>query len=849
MRLSHLRINHMVSPVIDGSPEFSWRLESEKKNVTQTAYRIVVSDNEELTWDSGKVTSNRQSFISYEGAPLRSRNAYTVFVTVWNNKCESAEAVSSFETGVLQPTDWTAKWIESTIPRNEAKLFTYGIVNPAVRFLRCFTLSGAVRFARLYVSCYGCYRVSVNGVRPDDREFAPEFTPYDKILNYQTYDVTELLKSGGNELTLLVGDGWFFCPQTAVNTEEVHERPAVIYELAVTFANGDTALVCSNGSETVQTTNILFSDLFMGERQDRTLPDGAPQPVRLREDFKLSHLRAQPLPPVRPAELIPAKRIYVSPKGETIVDFGQVLAGRARIFIDAPRGTEITFEYTEVTDKDGNYFATTSLRQCDTVVSDGVPFTHEAAFTFHGFRFIRVSGLTNAKKEDFTAVLLTTQKENAGAFSCSDERFNRLYKNIRYSQKSNMLSIPTDCPTREKAGWTGDILIYAETAALNEDVTPFLTNWLRGLSADQLPSGVVPLVSPLTKLYDSVAMRQMTAFGAKEQTGIAGWGDAIVWVPWALYRVTGNRSILEGCYPAMQRWCDYIIRTAQSERGSDLPEEIDQWLWNTGFHFGEWLVPGKPSEGFEICKETAPYIAPFFGYQTMRYMAAVSEALGVDAAVYGKAAEKMKEAIIRGIFDTDRLPRDYMGAYALAFAFGLVPEQYREEYAGRLISLVEATGGCLATGFLATPFLLPALDIIGRHDLALKILQQNKAPSWLYEVKMGATSVWENWLAMSQDGTPAKTSFNHYAFGVVDSYLCKTVCGIDTDAPGFAHILIHPDKDLFSSFRRVFICEKGEIIVEKDEDRLFVTIPCNSTAVVDWNGKNHKIGSGTYHFE
>ncbi|MBQ2307805.1 MAG: alpha-L-rhamnosidase N-terminal domain-containing protein [Clostridia bacterium] len=328
MKVTHLRVNHMDSPVIDSLPEFSWRLESEKKSVTQTAYRIVVSDNAGLTWDSGKVVSNRQSFIVYEGAPLRSKTVYTVFITVWNNKCETAEAVSSFETGMLQTTDWTAKWIESTIPRNEAKLFTYGIVNPVVRFRRCFMLSGAVRSARLYASCYGCYRVKVNGVRPDDREFAPEFTPYDKILNYQTYDVTELVKPGANELTLLVGDGWFFCPQTAVNTEEAHERPAVIYELAVAYANGDTALICSDGSETVQTTNILFSDLFMGERQDRTLPDGAPQPVLLRKDFKLSHLRAQPLEPVRPAELIPAKRIYVSPNGETIVDFGQVLAGR-----------------------------------------------------------------------------------------------------------------------------------------------------------------------------------------------------------------------------------------------------------------------------------------------------------------------------------------------------------------------------------------------------------------------------------------------------------------------------------------------------------------------------------------
>lgn len=846
MKLCHLRTNHMKNPIeIDRSPEFSWRIVSDEKNVIQTAYRITVLDSEKTVYDSGKVISGKQSFIPFEGT-LKSCTEYEWKVTVWDNKGNQESKSSSFETAFCNADEISAEWIESPFARNEGQLFTYGIENPAVLFKKSFSLNKAVKKARLYATCYGTYRVEINEKRPDEREFAPEFTPYDKMLYYQTYDITDLLNEGENNIGFTVGDGWFFCPQTAVKTEENIENLSVLFQLHIVYADGTEENIKSDGTETVRQTNIIYSDLFMGEKRDFTKPYSVEMPVKVKS-YKRTHLVSQPLPPVKPIELIPAKKVYLSPKGETIVDFGQVIAGRARIKINAAKGDEVTFEYTEVTDKDGNYFSTMKLRQCDTVICDGGEFVHEALFTFHGFRYIRVTGLKNLKADDFTAVLLSTEKENAGSFVCSDERFNTLYKNIRYSQKNNMLSIPTDCPTREKAGWTGDILIYAETAALNEDMTAFLSSWLNGLIHDQLPSGVIPLISPLTKLYETVATQTMAPFGAKEQTGIAGWGDAMVWVPYALYKVTGNDLVLRQCFPSMKRWCDYVINACK-EKGSDLPEEIDCLLWNTGFHFGEWLVPGKPSEGFEICKETAPYIAPYFACRTMYLMSEISSALGEDASFYQKTAEKMKDAIVKGLFDTDSLPKDYVGAYAIAFEFDLVPEKYFEEYKERLTSLVLERDCCIGTGFLATPFLLPALDKIGRHDLSLRILMNEKKPSWLYEVKMGATSIWENWLALAEDGTPMKTSFDHYAFGVIDSYICHKVCGIDSDTPGYEHIIIRPDADAFASFDRRFICEKGEIRIRKAGDNLSVEIPCSCTATVFWKNAVREIGSGKYDF-
>lgn len=847
MKVYHLKTNHMEKPLgIDNTPEFSWKIESDEQDVLQTSYKIDVFEKEELIYTTEKVFSDKQSFIEYKGE-LKSLTEYSWTVTVWDNHGNTASASSGFETAFLSYDEIEAKWSESPFVRNEGKLFTYGIENPVVLFNRNFITNKAIIKARLYSTCYGAYRVEINGKRSDDREFAPEFTAYDKLLYYQTYDVTNLLKEGKNKIEFTVGDGWFFCPQTAVKTQETHEKAAILYELHIYYSDGTKEKIVSDGTETVKQTNIIFSDLFMGEKRDLTLPYSKEEQA-VKQGYKKNHLSSQCLPPIRPVELIEAKNVYISPKGETIVDFGQVIAGRARIKINAPKGTEITFEYTEVTDKDGNYFSTMSLRQCDTVISDGKEILHEALFTFHGFRYIRVTGLENVKKEDFTAVLLSTEKDNTGVFECSDKRFERLYKNIRYSQKNNMMSIPTDCPTREKAGWTGDILIYSETAALNEEMTPFLSSWLRSLRYDQMSNGVIPLISPLTKLYDMVALQTMAPFGAKEQTGIAGWGDAIVWVPYNMYKVTGNDIILKQCFSSMQAWCDYVIHICNTERGSDLPEEIDRWLFNTGFHFGEWLVPGKPSEGFEICKETVPYIAPYYAYKTMCIMGEISGILHENSKYYFEVAKKMKNAIIKGIFDEKRLPDDYMGAYALAFAFDLVPEKHEEEYKNKLIALIEKNNYCLGTGFLATPFLLPALDKIGKHDIALKVLFQESIPSWLYEVKMGATTIWENWLAIDDSGTPMKTSFDHYAFGVIDSYICHNICGIDSDTPGYKHITISPDKTAFDSFKRSFSSEKGEITVQKNGDTLIVEIPCNSTATVYWKNAEHKIGSGKYIF-
>ncbi len=858
MKLYSLRTNNTVSPVVDRPPYFSWRIASDENDTLQTSYRITVRKGSERVWDSGEVFSRAQSFIEYEGLPLVSRSVYHWRVTVRDNHGNEAEAEETFETAFLSPAEWKAKWMECPFTRISASEYRYGSSYPAVFFERDFEIGKEVSRAVLYMTAYGVYRLSVNGMRPDEREFAPEFTAYEKTLYYQTYDVTSLLRKGGNTISVLVGDGWYFSSQAGPVMKERHPEPSVLFQLETEYADGTTETVISDESVTCRRSAIVYSDLYQGEKQDFTLASSDKVPASVK-DYGYSSLASQPTEMITAVEKISAREILLTPSGDTVVDFGQVIAGRASVRIDIPRGEEAVFEYFEILDADGNYLNTMFAPQKDTFVSGGECTEYEAVFTFHGFRYIRVSGrkmLETMKKEDFTAVLLSTKKENRGSFSSSDSRLNRLYSNIRYSQYNNMMSIPTDCPSREKAGWTGDILVYARTAMLNEDMTPFLSSWLGAVRDDQRNDGVITIVSPFMKLYENLLKVQTEKFGDEGIAGVSGWSDAVVWVPYDMYMITGNRRVLSDNYEAMKRWADYIIRTARTRHGSgDIPVEYDQYLWNTGFHFGEWLVPSRPlkeGEGpYDAAVETSYYTAPFFGYMTTRKLSRIASVLGEteDEKRYDETARKMKWAIQNGIMRAGRMSGKYMGAYILAFAFGLVPDDLKEEYRDRLVSLVEANGSRLDTGFLATPFILDVLCALGRKDLAYRILFSTSRPSWLYEVEHGATAIWESWDADDARSSGRFVSFDHYAFGCVDDFICRRMCGIDSDTPGFSHILIAPDSDCGLSFsKRKFVSEAGPVTVEWDKDTLKVSIPPNTTADVSWKGRKHEIGSGTYTF-
>ena len=844
MTLYDLRTCHMDRPFgIDLTPEFSWKLHSDRGDVLQKSYRIVLKDEAELpVWDSGLVNSQQQSFVPIEGVSLHSRMHYTWTVTVVDNHGETAEGSASFETGLLLREDWTAEWVGSTIPDTTSVLFEKSVV-----------VSSSIQKARLYATCYGTYRLLVNGVRPDDREFAPEYTTYKKRLCYQTYDVTDLMSEGENQLQMLVGDGWYFSAQAGPVIDHPVERPAILLQLEVLLEDGTREVYRTDGTETCRKDHIVSTDLFQGEVQDYSLAEQPSFPVEKLE-LSLDVLRAQAMPPVRPMKVLSPVSIYTSRKGETIVDFGQLLAGRARLELNEPKGTEIILEYFETTDQEGNYLNTMYALQKDVIISGDAPLSYEACFTFHGFRYVRVTGISSLRPEQISAVLLTTEKTNAGTFETSNDRLNRLYQNVRWSQYNNMLSVPTDCPGREKGAYTGDLLIYCRAALWNEQMTPFLHNWMQNVEDDQLDSGVIPITAPFNKLYHTLMTNLSASFQDTEMTGVAGWSDAAVWIPYTMYQMTGNTLVLKEFYPVMKRWTDWILKRAQEKRGDpDLPENLDRWLWNTGFHFGEWLIPSEINEAgqeFENAKKSSIYTAPFFGFKTVSMMAEIADLLQKEDAVrYKTAAANMKDAIQTGLLHGNRLPSNRMGAYVLAFAFDLVPDDLKEEYHQNLLKLIEQNEGCLDTGFLATPFLLDVLCDLGETSLAHDVFWNDRRPSWLYEVDHGATAIWEAWDADDARKGGRIVSYQHYAFGCVDDWICRHLAGIDMATPGGSSWIIAPEPDdMVPVFQRTYESEAGTLVVSRDRDVLRITIPCNTTAVVTWLGKTTEVGSGTYRF-
>ncbi len=829
LRLYDLKVNERFAPMGIAAPEyFAWRLESDHTHVVQIAYRIEIPG----LWDSGRVESRQQAYVPYEGIQITASGIYLWRVTVWDNQGETAIAESTFESACV---DWQAQWVSCSFTREPGITGIFGASYPAVMFKRRVELRDVpIQSARLYATAIGVYRAEINGRRLDDRELAPEFTTYDKIQYVQTYDVTAQLHSGKNTLTMLTADGWYFNAQLCPILEMRHPEPAVLYQLEVTYTDGGMSRFFSDGSETACTGAIQYADLFIGEKEDLRIPYNQEQPVRLC-DYGYEQLVPQPSEPIVPVMTLPAVQVLTTPKGETVVDFGQIISGRARIHLHVPAGTEVQFAYFEVLDADGNYLNTMFAPQTDIIVSAGKPVDYEAKFTFHGFRYIKVTGIPEVRSEDFTAVVLSTKKESTGDFTCSEPQLNRLYQNIRWSQRNNMMCVPSDCPTREKAGWTGDLLIYAPTALLNENVTPLLTAWLRNVRADMSENGVVRIVSPFERLYDVLLKKQCAVWGDGEQNNVAGWSDAIVWVPWAMYQATGNKAILEENFQAMASYCQNLIRAAEKE----------SWLPTAGFHFGEWLIPSEPTaDEFAHCRNTVPYIVPFFTYETLRKMAAICKTLDNDDAPYVNAAEQVKQAIFQQPAHPEK-----MGAYVLAFAFDLVPEGKRQAYRKKLAHMIHENNDCLDTGFLATPFLLDVLCDIGESTLAQALLWQNERPSWLYEVEHGATAIWEAWDADDAQRGGRFVSFDHYAFGCVDDFICRRLCGIQADAQGYAHVTIAPMADPhITTFSRTLMIPAGRIRITQQENALTVELPANVTAIVHWHGQQHAIGSGRYTF-
>lgn len=825
-----LRCMDKVNPsgIGESRPLFSWRLAGGGQGILQTAYRVVVETEVkgDTVWDSGRVADRASIHIVYGGLSLRPAEQYRWRVRVWDNKGRESDwsAVATVGLGLLSAGDWTAKWI-SEDRRDQDDVDRI----PPV-FSRAFNIGKRIHRAYLYITAHGLYEGQLNGKRIGTALLTPGWTSYDRRLQYQAYDVTALLSSGKNRVQVTVGDGWWRGVFGGdMRSDHYGNDASLLFQLDLIYSDGSRERILSDSSWQVGYGPIRYADLYNGEVYDARVGVREGRRVKVM-DYTMDNLAATESEPVRQQQRLKAVKVFTDPMGETLIDFGQNISGWVQCRLAGRGGDSVSISHAEALDRDGNFY-TGNLREARArdvyIMTGGAPRMFEPHFTYHGFRYIRIKGLRKMPKaEDFTAVAISSDCAITGTFECSDSRINQLQRNIGWSQQDNFLHIPTDCPQRsERYGWTGDAQIFARTASYNRDVSGFFSGWLKDLAADQDDWGAVPVIIPDLNGHRSRSPKR----------GIAGWGDAATIVPWTMFRAYGDTNLLRRQYPSMKAWVDYITHSS-----------VDN-CWNAN-GYGDWLAPDT------ITPTPVPYISQCYYGLSAKLLIATASVLGQkeDSIYYSVLLDKIETALLRRYMP---LPATETG-YLLPLAFGLLPDSLKGGVVERLVKCVHEHGDMLSTGFLGTPCLLPVLTRYGQTDLAYKILLQEAPPSWLYPVKMGATTIWEKWDAISPDGKVGEKSLNHYAYGAVGDWLYRDVAGIMEEEAGYRRIRIapHPGGGL-SWVNAGYDCLYGRIVsnwkTEAGRFRLHVEIPENTSAEVYLPGGTAPVtvGSGRYDWD
>lgn len=832
-----LRCEYRTDPlgIDEVQPRLSWMVRSGERAQRQTAYRILVASSRDLLdahrgdlWDSGKVDSDQTLHVPYQGKPLTSRQACFWKVKVWDGRDQSSAwgPAGVWTMGLLDPSDWSARYISyrDTTPVHTD---TDSLFLPAARqYRKTFPTGKPVRRATLYSTGLGIYELYLNGQRVSDTFFMPGWTDYHQRAYYLTHDVTDQVQRGANALGAWVADGWYsgyvgFGLLVGIGTERIGrytygKTPCVQLQLEIEYEDGTRDTVSTD--TTWQVTGdgpIQEADFLMGERYDArremdgwataSFDDAAWESAVLAEDnghpeatfyefrnpdrpgvgpkiegraidlgFKAPpRIEAFPGEPVRITEEI--KTVEWTPRGEGtfIANLGQNFAGTVRLKVQGSAGHEITLRYGEMLHPDGRLM-TENLRRAratDRYVCKGSPGgeVFMPRFTFHGFQYVELSNFPGTPTSDtLTGLALHSDTPLTSTFACSDPVVNKLFENVVWTQRANFLDLPTDCPQRdERMGWTGDAQAYIGTSVYNADVGAFYTKWIRELMESQRPSGTFPGYAPFP-------FQHGWDFGS-------AWADAGIICPWTIWQAYGDTRIIARCWEPMTRFMDWRKQTSRDELGIA-----------HGNRWGDWLAQGAETP--------LDYIDSVYFALTSRMMAEMAEAVdkAPEAAAYQQQFDRTKTAFRKKYLQADgQLTVSTQTAYALALFANLVPEDQRDAVGQHLADMIARNGQRMSTGFLGTRPLLPVLSSVGRHDLAVFLLQSRAFPSWGYEVEQGATSIWERWDSYTkEDGfgrhNAAMNSFSHYSFGAVCEWMFNTLAGIRSDSPGYERIVIHP---------------------------------------------------------
>lgn len=766
-----------------------------------------------------------------------------------------------------------AQWIEPGEPPGDDRVFRRPVYHLAAEF----PVAEPVVSATLHATAHGIYEPFVNGARVGDIELLPGFTAYRKRLQVHTFDVTDLVVEGPNVVGALLSDGWWRGQHSSARrTNSYGPTTALLAELHVTLASGDVRIITTDASWRSVRSHILAADIIAGEIHDlRDRVDGwceagtdrsAWDPVHV-AGYAFDTLCAPIGPPCRRVEELAAVAVREVAPGRHVVDFGQNSNGWVRLTDLGPAGTTVTVVHGEALDERGDVVQDNVSHhdrwpdrpfQTDVVISAGDGTAFEPRHSTKGFRYVRVEGHPGPLDgTSITSVVVHSELRRIGGFSCSDARINRLHDAADWSFRANACDIPTDCPTRERAGWTGDWQVFVQTAAYLYDVTDFSRRWLRDVAAEQRPDGAVLNYVPDPHDLDLDENKRW-----RDAQGSAGWGDAACHVPWVLYLATGRTDVVEPQVGSMRRWVDFAAERAATGRHRDriearsdpLPHE--RYLWDTGFHFGEWTEPGgedDPGARFRrvLTMDHGPTATAFL-YRSATELSRVAAIVGdLEAGErYAELAANVRDAWRIEFIDEDgRVSPQTQANLVRALAFDLVPDALRQRAAGDLVRLIRDAGTHLGTGFLATPFLLPVLADNGHIDVAYDLLFQDTAPSWLFMIDRSATTIWERWEGLDANG---EGSLNHYSKGAVVSFLHRYVAGLQIVEPGYRHFRVAPlPGGGITSASTYHDSPYGRIEVawriDAGRGELHATVPDGTSAQLDLpDGTSHLVEPGAH---
>ena len=857
MRIYDLSCEYMRNPIgIDvDKPRLGWKLCSDLRNEYQLAYQIIISRNRKSItinigddWDTGRIESAQSTQVVFPGKKLNSCTRYWWKVRVWDKNQEVSEYSEEafWEMGILNNEEWKGKWIYAntgfTTEDQDIKTDKYGLPAPFLR--KTFEIHKLIHSARLYATSLGIYEMYINGARVGDFELTPGWTDYNNRIQYQTYDVTDLIKNEDNAIGVILGDGWYAGNVAIAGRKQYGDYPLMFNGvLKISYTDGTEEFVISDNSWKGITGPIIYSDLQMGEMYDATKEidgwntsdvDDSVWTSVYEMGIKTDKLVAQVEPCVKVTKTLEPINMSKIGDNQYIFDMGQNMVGRIRLKIKGVRGNTIVIRYGEMLYSDGTLY-TENLRtaqQRDTYILKGENTEYyEPRFTFHGFRYVEISGYTGEITLDcVTGKVMNSDLTETGVFSCSNPLINKLFSNILWGQRGNFISIPTDCPQRdERMGWTGDGQIFARTACFNMDSSSFFTKWMKDITDAQHPSGGYTDVAPYVRKPDGEGL---VGFGN------AAWGDAGIIIPWTAYLCYGDKRILEENYTSFKKWINYLMENSNKYLRPD-----------TGY--GDWL-----SINADTPKDVMG--TAYFAYSTL-LMTKISKILGKseDTDNYEKLFNNIKDAFNKAYVEEDgRIKGNTQTVYLLALNFNLIDECKKELVCNHLIEEIEKKDWHLSTGFVGVSYLLPVLSEMGYSDIAYRLLSNDTYPSWLYSVKNGATTIWERWNSYTHEdgfGDVGMNSFNHYSLGSVGEWLYRYVAGIDADEkePGYRHIIIKPEvSKLFTFAGAEYDSIYGKIIskwsLEKDKLSLYVNIPVNTSATVTIPCHDYDVKEGNF---